>query len=127
MARGKVTVWNGQTGRIRDDADGASCIFGDRSLRGLQPGDVSAGLDVEFDRAQDAQGPVARNVRRPGGGGAAPPAAAAPTGRVEGWRGPRMGGGRPPRRGPDTPAGRADAALLAEVPVPARLRELLAK
>lgn len=63
MARGKVTKWNGQTGFIKDDTDGQSVFFGDRSLRGLIPEQVVAGLPVEFDRVQGPKGPNARNVR----------------------------------------------------------------
>jgi len=73
MARGKVTQWNGQTGRIRDDADGASVFFGDRALRGLTAGDVQVGIDVEFDRFENDRGPAARNVRRAGAPAGQPP------------------------------------------------------
>src|SRR5437763_1543609 len=108
MARGKVIQWDAQRGIgfLTDTADGARVFFGDRGLRGLRPGDVRVGLEVEFDRADTDRGPAARNVR--------PVGAAAPTG---------GGGPRPPR----APQGGGIPLPPREVPVPRSLQALLAR
>jgi CRISPR-associated protein Cmr6 len=117
MARGNVVQWNGQTGFIRDEADGQRCFFGDRSLRGLSAQAIHNGLEVEFDRGQNDRGPTARNVRPVGASKPAPPAGANPVGRAAPTA-PRMGG----RANPPV-ADNADP--LNGVPVPQSLRQVL--
>ena len=64
MATGKVTQWNGQTGFLVDDSDGARVFFGDRSLKGIRPHEVQPGLAVAFDRGNGPKGPKALSVRK---------------------------------------------------------------
>src|SRR5262245_47058122 len=68
MARGRVKRWFADrgTGFLTDLADGTDVFFGDRSLRGLTPADVTVGMEVEFDRREGNRGPAAANVRRAG-------------------------------------------------------------
>jgi CRISPR-associated protein Cmr6 len=116
MARGTVSQWNGSVGRITDAADGARVFFGDRALRGLGPGDIQIGTEVEFERVQDDRGPAARNVRR-AGTELQPPSRPAPT-RI----------GRPQRSGdaPTSSVGTSDIPVPPNVlPLPASLRKIV--
>jgi CRISPR-associated protein Cmr6 len=116
MARGKVSQWNGSIGHITDEADGARVFFGDRALRGLRPGDIHLGMDVEFDRVQDDRGPAARNVRRPGAEAARPPRPASP----------RAARPQPAGGGPSAIAGRSNIPTPPNVlPLPGSLRRVV--
>jgi CRISPR-associated protein Cmr6 len=118
MARGRVKRWDvGKgTGQIVDNDDQAEVFFGDRSFRGLAPGEIHVGLELEYDRGQNERGPVARNVRR-AVAGAAPstPAGPAPSRRFGDPGGSRLQAHR--GDGIPTPP--------QEVPVPRSLQRLL--
>ena len=68
MARGRVKRWDvGKgTGQIVDNDDQAEVFFGARNLRGLAPGEIHVGLELDYDRGQNDRGPIARNIRRAG-------------------------------------------------------------
>src|SRR4051812_37252743 len=115
MARGKVKKWlpDRAVGWIRDDADGAEVFFGARDLRGLAASDLRPGLDVEFDRGQNARGPTARNVRPAG----------AP--QMDGGRRPPVGGSSRPERARESAGAGAIPMPPDEISVPRSLRALL--
>lgn len=62
MARGKVTVWNGRTGSVQDNADGRTFVFGGWSLSGITANQIQVGMEVEFDRPAETNNHNAKNI-----------------------------------------------------------------